>query len=213
MLKMNSKNLIIPGIVTLLPMLIGVYFWNRLPDVMSTHFGLDNEANGFSSKKMAVFGIPLFLLTMMGVVYHVTSRDPKNKNISPKVKTILIWIVPVISVWTAAVIYPVNLGYELNVIFAAALLLGLLCIIIGNYLPKSRQNHSVGIRIRWTLENEANWNKTHRFAGYLWMAGGILTLLLSLTRVVPAQWIFGIFPILVAVPCFYSYWLHAKKGL
>lgn len=46
-------------------------------------------------------------------------------------------------------------------------------LVVGNYLPKTRQNYTIGIMIPWTPANEENWNRTHRFAGYLWMSGGI----------------------------------------
>ena len=62
MMKANKKTLIITSIVTILPVLIGIICWDRLPDVMATHFGMNNEANGFSSKVFAVFGLPLVLL-------------------------------------------------------------------------------------------------------------------------------------------------------
>lgn len=45
MLKANRKTLIITSIVTIVPVLIGIICWNRLPDVMATHFGMNNEAN------------------------------------------------------------------------------------------------------------------------------------------------------------------------
>ena len=213
MLKANRKTLIITSIVTILPMLIGILCWNRLPDVMATHFGLNNEANGFSSKAFAVFGIPLILLAVLWFGAFVTSRDPKRQNISPKVFSLTLWIVPVLSLFVAAIMYPINLGYKLDVIFFAELLLGLLFIIIGNYLPKARQNYTIGIKIPWTLANEENWNRTHRLAGYLWMIFGILMILIGVTRFVPAAWLIGIILMTVLVPCIYSFWLHASKGL
>jgi uncharacterized membrane protein len=213
MMKENRKTLIIASIVTILPMFIGMLFWNRLPDVMATHFGMNNEANGFSSKPFAVFGIPLFLLALLWLGAFVTSHDPRKQNISPKMFSLVLWIVPVISVFAAAAIYPVNLGCPLDITFFGELFLGLLFIIIGNYLPKARQNYTIGIRIPWTLANEENWNKTHRFAGYLWMICGLLIILLSLTRLVPGEWLLGMALITALVPCVYSYWLHAKKGL
>ncbi len=213
MLKANRKTLIITSIVTILPMLIGVICWNRLPDVMATHFGLNNEANGFSSKSFAVFGLPVVLLALLWVGAFVTSRDPKKQNISPKVFSLTLWIVPVLSLFVAAMMYPINLGYELDITFFAELLLGLLFIIIGNYLPKARQNYTIGIKIPWTLANEENWNRTHRLAGYLWMIFGILMILIGVTRFVPAVWLIGIILMTVLVPCIYSFWLHASKGL
>ncbi len=213
MLKANRKTLIITSIVTLLPMLIGIIYWNRLPDVMATHFGMNNEANGFSSKPLAVFGLPLFLLAVLWVAAFVTSNDPKRQNISPKMFTLVLWIAPIVSLVGAATMYPVNLGYELDISFFGELLLGLMFIIIGNYLPKARQNYTVGIKIPWTLANEENWNRTHRLAGYLWMICGILMILICLTRLVPGEWMVGLILIMTIVPCIYSFWLYAKKGL
>ena len=186
MLKANRKTLIITSIVTILPMLIGVICWNRLPDVMATHFGMNNEANGFSSKAFAVFGLPVILLAVLWVGAFITSHDPKKQNISAKMFSLMLWIVPVLSLVVAAAMYPVNLGYKLDITLFSELLLGLLFIIIGNFLPKARQNYTIGIKIPWTLANEENWNRTHRLAGYLWMICGILMVLISLTRFVPA---------------------------
>lgn len=213
MMKANKKTLIITSIVTILPVLIGIICWNRLPEVMATHFGFNNEANGFSSKAFAVFGLPLILLAVLWVGAFVTAHDPKRQNISPKMFSLMLWIAPVISLVAAATIYPVNLGYELDIAFFSELLVGLMFIIIGNYLPKARQNYTIGIKIPWTLANEENWNRTHRLAGYLWMICGILMILISLTRFVPAEWLVGIFLIMVLVPCIYSFWLHAEKAL
>ena len=183
MMKENKKALIITSIVTVLPILIGVVFWNRLPGVMATHFGADNVANGYSSKIFAVFGIPLFCLAMLWLAAFVTSHDPRKQNISPKVFTMLLWIVPICSLIAAAVTYPYNLGYKVDITFFMELLMGVLFIVIGNYLPKSRQNYTVGIKIPWTLANEENWNRTHRFAGYLWIVGGIIMIIIGLTQI------------------------------
>jgi len=213
MLKPNRKTLIITSIVTILPVLIGIICWNRLPDVMATHFGTNNEANGFSSKVFAVFGLPLVLLAVLWVGVFVTAHDPKRQNISPKMFSLMLWIAPAISLVAAATVYPVNLGYELDITFISELLLGLMFTIIGNYLPKARQNYTIGIKIPWTLANEENWNRTHRLAGYLWMACGILMIMMCLTRFVPAKWLIGLFLIMVLVPCIYSCWLHVGKGL
>jgi uncharacterized membrane protein len=213
MLKANRKTLVITSIVTILPMLIGIMCWNRLPDMMATHFGINNEANGFSSKAFAVFGIPAFLLAVLWLGAFVTAHDPKRQNIGPKMFSLVLWIAPVISLVAAATMYPVNLGYELDITFFSELLLGLMFIIIGNYLPKARQNYTIGIKIPWTLANEENWTRTHRLAGTLWIICGILMIIICLTRLAPVQWFVGILLIMVLVPCIYSYWLHAKKGL
>ena len=213
MLKANKKSLIIASIVTILPVLIGIICWNRLPDVMATHFGMNNEANGFSNKAFAVFGIPAILLAVLWFGAFVTSHDPKRQNISPKMFSLVVWIAPVTSLVVAAILYPVNLGYALDITYFVELLSGVMFIIIGTYLPKARQNYTIGIRVPWTLANEENWNRTHRLAGTLWIICGILMIIICLTRLASFQWLVGILLITVLVPCIYSYWLHAKKGL
>ena len=52
--------------------------------------------------------------------------------------------------------------------------------IIGNYLPKVKQNNTIGIRVVWTLQDEENWSATHRFSGKLWVASGVLCMLCGL---------------------------------
>ena len=102
MLKTNKKTLIITSVITVLPMLIGVFFWNRLPDMMATHFGSNNMANGFSSKPFAVFGIPLICLAVLWVGALVITHDPRKQNITPKMFTLGLWIAPIISLVVAA---------------------------------------------------------------------------------------------------------------
>ena len=213
MLKANKKTLIITSIITILPIFVGVYFWNRLPDVMATHFGIDNTPNGFSSKPFAVFGLPLFCLVIDWVAAFITSHDPRRRNISPKMFTLVLWIVPIISIFCAVIVYPANLGYELDITLFAEIFMGLLFVIIGNFLPKARQNYTIGIRLPWTLANEENWNRTHRIAGYLWLISGILVVALTLCKVLNPGWMIVIIAVIVIVPFFYSFWLHVRKAL
>ena len=213
MLKANKKTLIIASIVTLLPVLIGIVLWNRLPDRMAIHFGINNEADGYSSRAVAVFWLPLFLLAVEWFGAFVMANDPKKQNISPKLFSFSLWIVPVVSLVMAAALYSYNLGYQVNFSFVAFLLLGIMFIIIGNYLPKARQNYTMGIKIPWTLANEENWNLTHRLAGVLWVIAGILMVIAALTGIGGTVWLILIVSLTVLVPCVYSYWLHVKKNL
>ena len=213
MLKANKKTLIITSILTILPTLIGLYFWNRLPDVMATHFGIDNRANGFSSKIVAVLGIPLLCLAILWAGAMLTANDPRKQNISPKMYSLGLWVAPIVSLIAAATIYPVNLGYAVDISFVGGLTVGMILIIIGNYAPKARQNYTIGIKLPWTLANEENWNRTHHFAGYLWMICGILMVTLALFSALQLSLMIALMVIIVLLPFGYSFWLHARKSL
>ena len=90
------------------------------------------------------------------------------------------------------------------------ILLGLIFIAIGNYLPKCKQNYTIGIKIPWTLASEENWNRTHRFAGWVWVGGGVVMLLSGFLGIFWLTLVPAI--IMAAVPLIYSYILH-KKGI
>ena len=89
-------------------------------------------------------------------------------------------------------------------------LVGLLLTVVGNYMPKCKQNYTIGIKIPWTLNSEENWNKTHRFAGWIWTFGGLA---IMLTGFVGGVWFFlPVVLVMVFAPMIYSYILH-RKGI
>ncbi len=179
MIRNNKLKMIISSILVLLPMLFGLIFWNKLPVNMTTHWGADGTPDGSSSKAFAVFFMPLLLLALHILALIWTDRDPGNKNQSLKALGITYWICPAISLMSNGVMYSVALGYDTAPTIILPIFMGILFLFIGNYIPKCKQNRSIGIKIRSTLESEANWNATHRFAGKVWFIGGIITLLLS----------------------------------
>ena len=67
------------SVITLLPVFIGLFLWNQLPDSVATHFGLNNQPDGYSSKAFAVFGLPLILLAVHLVCVVATNIEPKSK--------------------------------------------------------------------------------------------------------------------------------------
>jgi uncharacterized membrane protein len=83
---------------------------------------------------------------------------------------------------------------------------GVLLIVIGNLLPRARPNWFVGIRTPWTLSSDRVWEKTHRFGGHVFVAGGILIVLAAL---VTAQWaqviLVAVVTVSVASVLIYSY--------
>lgn len=208
MIKQNKTKLIMTSIVILIPIIIGMILWNELPDTVATHWGINNEANGFSSKAFAVFGFPVVLLVIHWFCMIATTFDKKSKNMNPKVLSLVLWICPVVSLLMSAVVYLTALGKEIKVGFIVILFMGVLLMTIGNYLPKCKQSYTMGIKLPWTLKDEENWNKTHRFAGVLWVIGGILIIA---TAVFESFIIFfSIVLLMVIVPTVYSY-LHYKR--
>ncbi len=217
MLKKNKRKVIVSSLVILLPMVAGIILWKVLPDVMTTHWGAGGNADGFGGKVFVVFALPVMLLALHLFALWVTSMDQKQKEQSPKALGMIFWIVPVISLFANGMVYCAALGKGMHTAWFIPVLMGVLFILMGNYMPKVKQNSTLGIKISWALRNEENWNKTHRFGGKVMVAGGFLLL-------VSAFFPFGVsFTVLILViaaialvPTLYSYSIykqHQKQGI
>lgn len=211
MLKNNKVKLIISSVLIVLPVLIGIIFWDELPERIVTHWGPDGNADGWSSRAFAVFVLPLFMLAVHWLCVFFTARDPKNRNQNKKVFGLVIWICPVVSIFANGIVYAAAFGKKLNVNIIMMLLMGLMFTAIGNYLPKCKQNRTIGIKVKWALESEENWNATHRMGGKVWVAGGLLMMACVFLPESLIPWaLIAIMPILAFVPVIYSYVYYRK---
>lgn len=212
MLKNNKWKLIVSSLIILLPIVFGLFCWNDLPDHMTTHWGMDGTADGWMGKEIAVFMLPVLMLALHWLCIWLTSRDHGNQNQNPKILGLMFWIVPVISLFANGVIYTASFGSELPSMSIVPLLLGAMFLFIGNYMPKCRQNMTIGVKVKWALENEENWNATHRFAGKVWFAGGLAVIACAF---LPEKAMIGIMLpailVIAVIPAVYSFLYHRKQ--
>ena len=210
MLKKNLPKLIITSLITLIPIIIGVVLWNQLPDQVPVHWNVYGDVDRFATKAQAVFLMPVVLVALQWLCVLVTSLDPKKQNINDKIFTLVLWMIPVISLLCNSLVYATALGHEVKVEIIMPLFMGAVFVIIGNYFPKCKQSYTVGIKLPWTLDDEENWNKTHRLAGFLWVIGGVV---IMATAFLGVFWLFFVMLIpMVLIPTVYSYLLYKKKN-
>lgn len=208
MIKQNKKLLILTSIVMLVPIIVGLLLWNQLPDRIPTHWDINGNIDGWSSKSFTVFGLPALLFVLHWVCVIASSTDPKSKNYHPKMIRLVLWICPVIGLILTTLVYGAALGYDLEIEVIMPLLVGVMFIVIGNLLPKCRQTYTMGIKLPWTFASEENWNKTHRFGGKVWVIGGIITMS---TALFGNFWILLIIlAFMVILPTVYSYLYYRK---
>ena len=212
MLKKYRKTLIITTIITLLPVLAGIILWNELPEQFPIHFNAAGEVDGWSSKVVGVFVMPLILVAAQWLcALGSIKMDPKANNLEGKVFGLVLWIIPVMSVLLHVLVYCTALGMEMNVQIVIPVVMGLLLAIVGNWLPKCKQTYTLGIKLPWTLENEDNWNRTHRFAGPVWVVCGMIIMVSGLVGGVFLWVILAAFLVMIIAPTVYSYLLF-KRG-
>lgn len=217
-MKNDKKTILVTTLVTLLPILLGLALWNRLPDTIPIHWGTDGQADGWSGKAFAVFGLPCILTAIHLFSIWITLNDPKRKNIHKKPLTLVFWLVPVVSFITSGFTYLAALGNDVNISLIISMLIGLLFIVLGNYMPKLQQNYTVGIKLPWTLNSTENWNRTHRLGGRLFIAGGFLLAVSGAISPLLGEnaAVFAVMLVIVGVcviiPAGYSFWLF-KRGV
>ena len=213
--KANKKELLLTSLVCLLPLLAGAILYPRLPETMATHWGFDGTANGWSSRAATVFGLPLFILALHLVCSYAESRDAKQKNVNPVLRTVMLWFCPAVSLLGGALTLGTGLGYEMHVGTVAPVFVGLLFLILGNYLPKLRRNRTMGIKLPWTLASEENWTRTHRAAGFTWVAVGLLMVVSAFWQPHGPTVTVVLLALAVGIPVLYSYLYyrrHEKGG-
>ncbi len=211
-MKENKGKIILSSVLVLFPMLIGLLLWNALPEQMVTHWGADGAADGWSSKSFSIFGIPLLILVLHLFCLFICLRDPKNAEQTDKALGLVFWVCPVISVAINIIMYSVALGMEVNIQLFMPVVLGLMFVIIGNYLPKCKRNSTIGIKVEWALNDDENWNMTHRFAGKVWTAGGFLLIVMEFLAGSVAQILFPIVLLMIVfVPVVYSYTFYKQQ--
>lgn len=209
----NKKLLIITSLLTLLPIPVGLLLWDRFPEVMTVHWGITGQADGYGSPAFAVFGLPLILLLTHWLCVFLTRLDKRNRDRNQKIQNIVLWIIPIVGNLSCLGMYALALGWEFSPVAWTLVPMGILFAMLGNYMPKTKMNSTIGVKVPWTYSSEENWRVTHRFAGRVWVIGGLAMIPAGL---LPNGWavtvmIVVIF-VLAIVPIVYS-WRFYKKEL
>lgn len=183
MIKENKTIFIITTILTLFPMYVGLILWNKLPSQLPTHYDFAGTPDRYDSRSFVVFFFGLYLLLIHILLTVATSVcEKKGKSIGKMPLRACLWICPSVGIFLSAIIYPYSLGFKMDVTFWAMIFFGVMFIILGNYMPKIRQNHVMGTRVKWTLDSKKNWAHTHRFTGWIMCVCGALFILLASTN-------------------------------
>ena len=209
LIREHKWKALISSVIILLPTLLGLIFYDKLPDNMVTHYGADGVADGRSSKLFAILVIPAILFVIHWIALFFTAADPKNKGQNKKAMGVVFWIIPVMTIVVCVTILTEDVSVAM---IALQAFFALLFVVLGNYMPKLKQNSTYGVKVPWTLYNEENWNKTHRLTGVLWVAGGFLILIsMLLPKAVSMTVMLIDIIVMIILPIVYSYGLYRKQ--
>ena len=201
-------------IIILTPYLFVGYFWNKFPDQIVTHFGLNGQPSDYSSKITGLVLFPGINVLMYFLFIVLPKIDPSRKNyglFQDKFKIIRTLLHALLSFITFVTIF-YSLGYQFNLSFVIYYGLLAFFLVMGNYMGNVRHNYFIGVRTPWTLANETVWTNTHRLTAKLWVGGSLITMaILPFLPTGISGAVFMVFIIFISlVPIVYSF-LEFKK--
>lgn len=180
----NKKLLFLMGLLCLVNLAGHLYFYPSLPDTVPIHWGFDGQPDGWGGKSSILFtaSLPFAMLLLLAVLPRM---DPKGKNFQrfqPVYRIFLILLtvfmcgVSWLSELTVYNVLPSG-GSLVNTLVMGGL--GLVLLVLGNYMPRIKQNYTFGCRTPWALNDEHNWNRTQRMGGIVFVVMGAVLLLVS----------------------------------
>ena len=207
-MKASKKEMILSVVLCLLPIVLGLVMWKDLPERVPTHFDLNNQPNGYSSKAFAVFGLPILMAALDALCLFGLKSDPKADKHSKVLVRFMLWFIPGLGLLVYSLCLLAAVGKNVNIALIMQLLIGVVFLIVGNYLPKCRRNYTMGIKLPWTLDNDDNWNYTHRLGGFVWVIAGLVQLI---NAFVGSPWVFFVtIAVAVLLPTAASYIYYCR---
>jgi uncharacterized membrane protein len=168
-------------VIAALAIAASIWAYAKLPPTVATHWNFRGEPDGFSSRLMAVAIMPAVMLALTAVFNFLPRLDPRRQNYERFVGSYWLIANAVIAflLIAHAVVLATGLGFPVRIDRLMPASIGLLFIVLGNYLTRVEPNWFVGIRTPWTLSSDAVWRKTHRTGGWLMVGGGFLVAALA----------------------------------
>ncbi len=212
----NKKFMLLMWILSFLPLGLILLCYSRLPEQVPLQWGMDGLVRYGEKRELLLIG---GLSVVMGPMFLWLPRiDPRRENYR-RFQRYYEWISLMVLVFlllmTLMVLSESFWPGRIVVYQAVMILISLLFLVLGNLLPKVKNNFFMGIRTPWTLSDPDIWNRTNRLGGKLFFGVGLYGMLASL--ILPEEVLFWSFmaAILAAalIPCVCSYvWYRQKTG-
>jgi uncharacterized membrane protein len=178
--KYTKKMLQIISILSLFGTIVSYFY---LPERIPIHWNVNWEIDDWADKNM------IFILGLLPIVtiilFEVLPKfDPRRANYMKHgkayeiIEVATVFIMIVLNWLTIAI----SLGININIKLLIPLALGILFIVIGNYMPRLKSNYFFGIKNPWTLSSDVVWRRTHKMGGYVFTFIGVLMIIMGIVQ-------------------------------
>ncbi|MBL4649134.1 MAG: SdpI family protein [Aureispira sp.] len=202
-------------LITIIPVVYLFIVWKELPEQVPIHWNFQGEVDQYGSKAslgwvVLLINVPIYLLMLF--LPKIAAKQESIERMGKKYYRLRL----ILQLFLSALVFIILLVSSGATQIAIETLLGysfiFFMLLFGNYMGSIRQNHFMGIRTPWTLENEEVWKKTHQLGGRLWIGGGLFGFIFLLF--LPNNWVLMTVVALMIIPMIlasiYSFVLFKK---
>ena len=132
MKKIDKKMLLFGILLCLLPILVGFYYYDLLPDKIAVHFNIQGNPDNFVSKTWGIVGVPLG----MGAVFVVLSIFLDIQETGKKGAALVKITIPILTIILQGALIYYALDNNFDVGKLTLFTVGIIFMVVGNYLPK-----------------------------------------------------------------------------
>lgn len=206
----NEKKFIkiLTPIIAVLPLISYLFLYSSLPDQLPMNFSLDGTVNSYGSK-LEFMILPAISIIMYFVLKITPKLDPKGKSyekVAGFYSFFILFMEILIGTVYLSILCTIWEIQWFSINFVIFMMLGYLFLLVGNYMPRMKQNFTMGIKTPWTLSSEKVWNKTHRLGGYLFVLASLPMFLMAFVSNTVTYIILGaVIAVAVIVPTYMSY--------
>jgi uncharacterized membrane protein len=210
---MNNKKMVLFYVLLLIgiPFIYAAYLYPSLPEIIPTHFNIKGEADGFGGKDSIYLGPSIMGMASLFTYFFLTyikKIDPKRyEQIEDGLfQKFGFFTVLFLTALSMVILYTTtHQGISIEKLLFP--LMGLAFAGMGLYMPKIKQNYFAGFKLPWTLDNEDNWNATHKIAAKVWLYGGVIQFIAGIifSSVTSFVIFFIDMIVMVLIPTIYSY--------
>ena len=223
MKRFKKITIILLAILPTIYSAIAVFF--ILPDTVAAHFGIDGTPDRYGSKYEAfLFPAVILVIALLYFLFRKfqqksstdeNERTARNLDILDTVIMIVMVLFNALCVFFLTMMKnPATMKNKENMIFVIiSCVMGVLFILLGNILPKTKPNSFIGVRLSWSMDSDEHWYITNRNCGIAMVLAGICTVIAGLIVRNGTYIIYMILSLILflTVATIYSYVIIKKK--
>ena len=187
--------------------------WPSAPDRFPAHWGFSGQVDRYGGKFEGLLLLPLIGIGIYLLLLAIPRIDPSRQNYQRFATAYAVIRLVVLAMvgFLYVVVQVTASGNDVNINLVIGLLMGGMFLVLGSVLGRIKPNYMVGVRTPWTLASQASWNATHQLSGWLFMASGAITIVITLfnpNAAVIVMLVTILTSTVIAVA--YSYWAFSR---